>query len=477
MKTVVLPREYKVDLTGFAKDIGKGMNWRIKKIFSPLSLPILFFLSAILLGTILLHSSFSTSGKTISWLDAFFTATSATCVTGLTTIDTGLGFSKIGQAIILILIQVGGLGIMSFTSLAFYLFKSKVSLTDRVAVGQSLLHDSSFDLGKFLVRLFVFTFSIELAGAFILYVASPPEISVFSSVFHSISAFCNAGFSLNPDSMIRFRGNWPINLTLIILIILGGLGFFVLIEGKSYLLSRLKERNIKKKNSWYFSIVVRTSIFLIIVGWVYFYLSEFMSYKHYLPLDEALLSSLFQSVTCRTAGFNTLDISSMTNASLVFMIFLMFIGGAPGSCAGGIKVTTFRVLWAFITAQLRGREQASIGEFAVDRETINRSLTLLFFSLLFILVSVLLLDFSEGGDLPHSQVRGHFLEILFEAVSAFGTVGLSTGLTPKLSPFGKIIIIALMFVGRLGPLILLSALQSIRTQVHYTLPEEKLSIG
>jgi len=159
------------------------------------------------------------------------------------------------------------------------------------------------------------------------------------------------------------------------------------------------------------------------------------------------------------------------------MIFLMFIGGAPGSCAGGIKITTFRVLLAFITAQIKGREQVVIDNRAVDKESINKSLTLLFFSLVIIFVCVIALDFTEGGDIPHIQARGQFLEILFEAVSAFGTVGLSAGLTAKLSPIGKIIIIFLMFIGRLGPLVLLASIQSIRTRLLYSIPEEKLSIG
>ncbi len=366
---------------------------------------------------------------------------------------------------------------MSFTSLAFYLWKNKVSLTDRIAVGQSLLHDSSFHLGKFLIQIIVVTFVIESAGALFLFLFGSFNFSLYSAIFHSISAFCNAGFSLNSDSLILFKGNWPVNLTIILLIILGGLGFSVIIEGKSQLLALLKGTRPARRISLHFSIVVKTSLFLIVAGWLYIYFAELISFKEFLPFDQAVLTSLFQSVTCRTAGFNTLNIANMTNVSLVFMIALMFIGGAPGSCAGGIKVTTFRVLWAFIIARIKGRQQVVIGKYAVDRESINKSLTLLFFSLALIFVCVILLDFSEGGDIPHTQARGQFIEILFEVVSAFGTVGLSTGLTTKLSPFGKTVIILLMFVGRLGPLVLLSALQSLRTNILYSRPEEKISIG
>ncbi|MDH3347898.1 MAG: ATPase, partial [Desulfobulbaceae bacterium] len=302
------------------------MNRKLKKLFAPISLPILFFIVAIIIGAILLHSSFSSYYNKISWLDALFTATSAVCVTGLTVVDTGRGFTQTGQTIIMVLIQLGGIGIMSFSSLAFYLWKKRVSLTDRIAVGQTLLHDSKFHLGKFLIQIVTVIFTIELSGALILFAIDSHNFSPFSAVFHSISAFCNAGFSLSSDSLIQYRGNWPVNLTIMFLIILGGAGFAVIIEGKSIILSFLGSGARKIKNSWQFRVVIKTSLFLIGVGWIYLYFAEFISFKEYLPLHEALLTSLFQSVTCRTAGFNTLNIANMTNVSLVFMIFLMFIG-------------------------------------------------------------------------------------------------------------------------------------------------------
>lgn len=449
---------------------------RTKKLLTPISLPILFFLVAILTGTVLLHSSPANSNN-LSWLDALFTATSAVCVTGLAVVDTGSGFSQTGQTIILLLIQLGGLGIMSFSSLAFYLWKKKVSLTDRIAVGQSLLHNSKFHLGKFLIQIVSITMIIELSGAVLLFSLAPGEFSPFSALFHSVSAFCNAGFSLNPDSLMGYRGNWSINLVFMVLIVLGGIGFAVIIEAKASLMTFMRGKRLKGRNSWHFNIVIKTSIFLIVSGWFYLYFSEFINFKGSIPSHEALLASLFQSISCRTAGFNTLDISTMTNVGLIFMLFLMFIGGAPGSCAGGIKITTFRVLTAFVASQIKGREQVVINHYAVDKESINKALTLLFFSLIIIIISVLALDFSEGGDIPHIQARGQFLEIVFETVSAFGTVGLSMGLTAKLSGFGKMIIITLMFIGRLGPLLFLASVQSMRSKILYSVPEEKLAIG
>ncbi len=449
-----------------------------RKLLNPIALPVFLFMGAIIGGTVLLHDSCSTMHRTISWIDALFTATSAVCVTGLSVVNTGTVFSHTGQVIIMVLIQLGGLGIMTFSTLAIYMLKKRVSLTDRIAVGQSLLHDPKFHLGKFLVQIITVVAIIELSGAFMLFAMDSRDFPPFSALFHSVSAFCNAGFSLNSDSLMRFKNDWIVNLTFMALIILGGLGFSVIIEGTSTLSSFLRRRNHGRiRCSWNFMLVVKTSLFLIVSGWICLFLSEFIGFKEYMPFHEALLTSLFQSVTCRTAGFNTVDIARMTNASLVFMIFLMYIGGAPGSCAGGIKITTFRVLWAFIKAQINGREQVVIGKYAVDRESVNDSLTLLFFSAAILFVCVLLLQFTEGGDIPHMQARGKFLECLFEAVSAFGTVGLSVGLTTKLSAAGKIIIVFLMFIGRVGPLALVASIQSTRTKLLYSLPEEKVPIG
>lgn len=450
---------------------------RLKNFFSPLSIPILLFAATICAGTILLHSPFSHYEKSISWIDSLFTATSATCVTGLTVVDTGHLFTRTGQIIIAALIQLGGLGIMTFTSLAFYLWRKRILLTDKIAVGESLLNNSSFHLGNFLKKVVIFTFLIEAVGAFFIFMFGHNHFSIFSSVFHSISAFCNAGFSLNSDNLMNFKGNFGINITMMGLIILGGLGFSVLEEGHSYISAKIKRKKKGYKLSRHFEIVVKTTLFLILAGWIFIYFADYINLKHSFPEGEDLMASLFQSVTCRTAGFNTLDISSMTNASLLFMILLMFIGGAPGSCAGGIKVTTFRVLWAFIIDTIRGRDQVCIGRYAIDRETVNKALTLLFFSSAIILASVLLMSFTEGGDLPHIKARGNFLEILFETVSAYGTVGLSTGITSVLSSVGKMIIVALMFIGRLGPLVLLSALQSMQTKILYLKPEQSISIG
>ena len=451
--------------------------------FSPFILPMLFFGVVIFSGALLLSTEWSIGDRDLSWIDALFTATSATCVTGLIVVDTGSFFTPFGQTVILVLIQLGGLGIMTYTSLVFYLWRRRVSLTDRIAVGQSLLYDPAFNLGKFLIQLVLWTLTIEIAGALLLYLLAANHISPYGAVFHSISAFCNAGFALYPDSFINWRSHWGINLVLMLLIVLGGIGFAVLMEIKSYLSSPLAllasrtEGSNRASLGWYSKVVVKTSLFLILAGAVGIYLAEYIGYHRHLPSGEALLSALFQSVTCRTAGFNTLNISQMTNVSLSLMIILMFIGGAAGSTAGGIKVSTFRTIVSFMAAQIRGRRQVVVGRYAVNEETLNKALSLTIFAGVIIFTTTLLLNMTEGGDVPHPQIRGLFLDLLFEATSAFATVGLSTGITAQLSTSGKCIITAVMFIGRLGPILFLSALQSLQEKRRFMWPEESMLIG
>lgn len=450
-----------------------------KSINTPIIFPIIFFTLIIFFGSVLLHFCEKSKIASLSWTDSIFTATSAACVTGLAVVDTGSYFTIFGKSIILCLMQIGGLGIMTFTSLSIYLWRRKTTITDRIAVGQTLLHDPRFNLGKFLIEIVSWAFIIEAIGAALLYILAPTAFSPFSAIFHSVSAFCNAGFSLFTDSLTGWKGEWRINIVFITLIFVGGIGFSVFIEFKNALLQALKLAGPRSSNriSWYAQLVFRTSLFLILFGWITIYFSEFVGYNKMMVLDDAILTALFQSVSARTAGFNTLNIGQMTNVSLVLLLFLMFIGGAPGSCAGGIKVTTFRTLAAAIWSQLKGKKQAVIGRFAVNETAVKKAMVLFVLSILIIFIAVFLLDFTEGGTKPHYQVRGQFLEILFESVSAFCTVGLSTGLTSTLSNPGKWIIIFLMFIGRLGPFVLINALQSLQDVQLYELPEENVMIG
>ncbi len=447
---------------------------------SPFLFPILAFGLLILLGAYLLHFSFSVEDEPITWIDAVFTATSATCVTGLIVVDTGSFFSRFGESVILVLIQLGGIGIMTYTGLVFYLLNRRVSLVDRIALGQSIIHDKTFNLGKFLLRIVVWTLLIEATGAVLIFIQAPYGFPPFSALFHSVSAFCNAGFSLNETSLMQWQGHAGINAVFIFLIILGGIGFSVLVECLGYGINHLKasaKNRPRPKLSWYSKVILRTTVLLIAIGAILLYFSEFIAFHRNVTGTDAALTALFQSVTCRTAGFNTVNVGSMTNVSLLFMMILMFIGGAPGSCAGGIKVTTFRVLAAFGVAQIRGNEQPVIGKFALDSDTRNKAFVLLVFSIIILTSAIVILNITEGGIVPHYEARGLFLEIVFEVVSAFGTVGLSTGLTTRLTFIGKIVVIGLMFVGRLGPILFITAIHSLQEEKLFKWPEENMLIG
>jgi len=457
--------------------LGIALNHRF--FISPFALPVIFFGGGILAGALLLCLPVSTTGGAISWTDALFTATSATCVTGLVVVDTGAYFTLFGQSVILALIQAGGLGIITITSLFFYLWRRRIPLKDRITVGQSLLNDPSFQLGRFLILIAVYTLVIEAAGAVMIHVSAGGDFSIYASVFHSVSAFCNAGFSLFSGNLAPWRGNLPVNFSFMILIILGGLGFAVLVELFEWSSGRLPFGSKRKprKLSWYARVVLSATLFLLLIGWAGIYVGEFKGLDQAVSTPESLLAALFQSVTCRTAGFNTISLGEAANVTLFIMIGLMYIGGAPGSCAGGIKVTTFRALMAYAAAQLKGRKQAVVGRFAVSDDTLNKSFLLLVFSIAVIIAALLVLNFTEGGEMPHPQTRGLFLEILFEVVSAFGTAGLSMGLTPHLSLPGKLVITGLMFVGRLGPILFLAVIQSYQQPMFYRRAEEGMLIG
>ena len=450
-----------------------------RKKNAPIIFPILFFICIIFIGSIILRFSEKGNENILSWTDSIFTATSAACVTGLVVVDTGSYFSLLGKTVVLCLMQVGGLGIMTFTSLSIYLWRRRTSITDRIAIGQALAYETGFNLGRFLVEIVFWTFLIEFLGAALLLVLAPDSFTPFSAVFHSVSAFCNAGFSLFSNSLMGLKGNWGVNLVFIVLIFTGGIGFSVFIDLKNSIRKKFWKSvaAYKKGLNWYTRTVIHTSLFLILYGWFTMYIAEYIGYNRVLSQNDAILTSLFQSVTARTAGFNSLDIGGLTNVSLVILLFLMFVGGAPGSCAGGIKVTTFRVLAATIWSQLRGRKQVVIGKYAVSQVDVKKSMVLFLLAISIVFIAVFLLDYTEGGDMPHLQVRGQFLEILFEAVSAFCTVGLSTGITSALSEAGKWIIILLMLIGRLGPFVLITALQSVQEDQLYRLPEEKVMIG
>ena len=421
----------------------------------------------IIIGAFLLSLPIaSVDGREISWLDALFTATSATCVTGLIVLDTGKDFSLFGQWVILILLQIGGLGIMTFSTMFAFLLGKKITLRQRLILQESLNQFSIGGLVRLAKYIFIFAFIFEFIGSLFLYYfwhnLPINHHPLFLSVFHAVSAFCNAGFSLYSDSLVQFNTHPAVNLIFIILIIVGGLGFLVLFE--------IVEYPIKKKLSLHSKIVLQTSFILIFVGAgiIFFLEHSNPDTLGFLSIPGKIMGSLFQSITARTAGFNTLATSRLSNASLFFIILLMFIGASPTSTGGGIKTTTFSVLLLNTLASLRGKNHLSLYKRRISVDVIRKAWEIAFLSLLWTVLMLILLSHVE---------KFRFIELFFELISAIGTVGLSTGITPSLSLSGKIIIIVTMFFGRLGPLALAFSLITKRKPELIEYPEEKLMVG
>ena len=460
----------------------------------PFILPLVSFAGVIAAGTCILCQKAVAAGEPVTFIDALFMATSSACVTGLACVDPSQVFNRYGHCVMLVLIQLGGLGITAYSTLAFYLWSRRVSLTDRLALSEILLHDPSFHLGRFIQRIVLVMLGLELLGAVSLHLLDAERMDPFNALFLAVSSFCNAGFALWPDNLMQWRSSWGICLTVMALIVLGGLGFAVLDEclsaGKGYWLFLFRrDRNApgkifpvrdrkKPQLSYRTKLVLQTTLFLIPIGAILLIIPEyFANSEDSSAMRELVLPSLFQSVSARTAGFNSVDISRMTDVSLMTLIALMFIGGSPGSCASGLKTTSFRVLVGFIIAQIRGRRQVVVMGRGIQWTTLNRVFVLCTFAVLTVCLATFALAYSEGGAHPHGKTPFQTMELLFEAVSAFATVGFSTGVTQQLSPAGKGIECLLMFIGRIGPIWLISAIQQLQAEPRYRLPETDLPIG
>jgi trk system potassium uptake protein TrkH len=427
---------------------------RIQKV-SPATLVLASFMLAILVGSSFLSLPFSTREGSISWVDAMFTATSAVCVTGLIVVDTGTYFTPIGQGVILCLIQIGGIGVMTIAVVLFRWFGRKISFRQRMAMQDLFAQKPREDILGLVKSILVFTLLVEFVGAVMLFIHWSRELSfteaLYTSVFHAVSAFCNAGFSTFPDSMVRYRNDVLLNLTISALIVVGGIGFPVLYDLQHWVRYRKKNRvrlSIQSKT------VLITTLSLIIIGAAMFALLESNSLALKNPVRETLLTALFQSITCRTAGFNTIDIGSLNEATLLMMIFLMYFGASPGSCGGGVKTTTLALAVTFAISRMRRQRRVNMYRKSIPDETIARSVSLMLMSMgliVFVLFMLLIGDCVSDRSVP-SCIHGGFLAYFFETVSAFGTVGLSMGITGDLSTWGKVWIILMMLVGRVGVL-------------------------
>ncbi len=415
----------------------------------PAALVLISFLTLILIGTLLLSLPVSSKTGPLQVIDALFTSTSAVCVTGLVVVDTGTRFTLFGQIIILVLIQIGGLGVMTLSVLLFRMIGRKTFYHQRMAVQDMFLHTPQDNLFKIVKNIIYMTFCIETAGTVLLTIywsrSLPVHEAVYTAVFHAISAFCNAGFSLFPDSLSTFGGSYFLNLTICMLIVTGGIGFSVLYEFKNWI-------KLRKKKRFRFSVQTRTVLLttaiLIIGGTVWLFILERQGALEGIPPAYQFLVALFQSITCRTAGFNTVDISALNEATVAMMLVLMFFGASPGSCGGGVKTTTLALLTATTITRIKRMRRVNLFKKSIPDETVRRATTLIIVSV-GIIGMVLFMILSEGAITGRS-IRGAFLPYLFEVVSAFGTVGLSIGVTADLSVWGKFWIVITMIIGRVG---------------------------
>jgi len=427
---------------------------------NPAQTTLISFLMVILVGAILLmlpHAS--ATPKPVGFINALFTSTSAVCVTGLVVVDTAKQFSLFGQFVIMLLIQCGGLGIMILTSFTAFLIGSRVSLEDRLTISYMLNENDMSQISKALYRIIFLTFLIEAVGALILFFSFSEHFGfgwkpVFYGVFHAVSAFCNAGFSVFAGNLEDFKSNTVINFTICGLIILGGLSFIVITNLAQNLMTRFKNFIHAKKvrvqrltlNT---RIVVIVTVVLIVGGMLVIYALEHQSQLLNLDIKTQYLAAFFQSVTLRTAGFNTIDMTVLRTPTYLVMTLLMFIGGASGSTAGGIKVNVFGIIYGYIKSIIKGSSDVVVFKNTIARRQVSRALLIVFLAISAVFVAVFMMSLVEDADL---------VKIVFEVTSAFGTVGLTAGITPTLTVFGKLILIGMMYLGRLGPLTVIAAL-------------------
>jgi trk system potassium uptake protein TrkH len=425
-----------------------------------------------MIGTILLLLPISTYNSKISFIDALFTSTSAFCVTGLTVLDTGSYFSPLGKIFIILLIQLGGIGIMSLSTFIILILKNQLSISDKLIINETISKYGTINVKTIVKYIFIFTFSFELLGALLLFLKWKLYFQnslkcLLYAIFHSISAFCNAGFSIFSDNLIRFQNDFITVFVITFLIIFGGLGFGVIYELKELIKSKIKRK--KFIISLHSKIVIITTIFLILFGILILNITENSNILKGKTLFGRFLITYFQSVTPRTAGFSTINIGNLTYASLLFIIFLMFVGGSPGSTAGGIKTTTFATLMLFVKSLLKSRNNIEAFQKTIPNSIFKKSIAIFILSLtLLFILSFLLLYIEKDKFIP--------IKVIFEAVSAFGTVGLSTGITPFLKDYSKLILIILMIVGKTGPLtIAMSVIEKQDELIKY--PNEEISVG
>jgi trk system potassium uptake protein len=437
------------------------------------------FLFIILWGTFFLLLPQSTVAGGISFIDALFTATSAVCVTGLATVNIGTTFTFLGQVTILALIQLGGIGVAFFAILFGFVFTGRINIGQKSLFSSSMTPHARWDIWGVFRIIFLVTVTVELIGAILIAIpmmkvlGDDPARAFYYGLFHSVSAFCNAGFSLHPDNFVSLKREPLVIIPVMSLIVIGGIGFFVIDD----LLQLIRTRR-RHTLTLHTKIVLVTTALLIVIGAAAIGLLEFNNTFAGESTGLRIMDSLFNSITPRTAGFNTVNMADMLNPSVFIVIILMFIGASPASTGGGVKTSTFAVIVLLIRSQFRGGTPVSAFKRTIPSETVMQAHIIMALSTgLVIIMTFLVLSFDLVGAPARVAGRGIFISSFFETVSAFGTVGLSMGITPYLSWAGKFFISVTMFIGRVGPLTMLLAMQRRARPVQFTYSEENLMVG
>lgn len=445
------------------------MNIDYFKKLSPSRKLILGFLLAILLGTFILMMPFSLrEGEKLNFLSSLFTIVSAVCVTGLTVVDVSKVFSPAGDLIIIFFIQLGGLGVMTFSSILFLVMGKRMTFYERELLKEERNADSSGEISSFIKKLLLTVFIIESIGAIILTWEFSKEMplnkAVFYGIFHSISAFCNAGFTLFSNNLEAYKANPVINLTIGYLITLGGIGFAVITSVIMVIRRGIDRFNLTSK------VAIIMSVILTFGGMILFFVLEYSNPATLGDLNfvQKVLASYFQSVTLRTAGFNTIPLGELRNSTIFMCCILMFIGASPGSTGGGIKTTTFGVILFYVIGIVKKKENVEIFNRRLDWEIMNRALAILVLAITYVIIVIMLMLIAENFS-PE--------EIMFEVISAFGTVGLTLGITPDLTTFSKLLLIVTMFIGRLGPMTFALAIGETKKKALSKYPKENILVG
>lgn len=447
----------------------------------PARASLVWYLVLASLGTLVLWQPLCRAAgrEPISFLDAAFTSTSATCVTGLVVRSTPHDFSLVGQLVILALIQLGGIGIMTVTTYIMFQMGSRADLRQMSVITETIGGRPHGQLGWVLRNVLRLTAIFEGAGFVLLAIRFlfdyPLPAALWHAAFHSVSAFCNAGFALHDNSLEQYHGDVFVNVVIMLLIIIGGLGFPVLLDiGTS--------RRGNGRERWdglhlHSKLMLLGTAALLVLGTGVFLLLEWQNALSRLPLWQRPLAAMFQAVTCRTAGFNTTPIGTLTNAALFFTVLLMMIGAGPCSTGGGFKVSTVMVLACHAWSAFRGQDKINVFRRTIPHDAVRRAVATAMLFAVLATVALTALLFVEQSSVAHPQSQGKFLDALFEVISALGTVGLSTGLTPHLSTAGQVIIIVLMFAGRLGPISVFVALSLSQQRRTVSFVEEEPLIG